>query len=255
MWNIIMQRGPGMPGKRTVTLLGFWLILILFVVPVMAQTGGGYDLSWNTVDGGGGMFSTGGDYSVGGTIGQVDAGAQSGGAYGLQGGFWVAAVGPNQLVGHVTWQGRPAQPHNFQELPITLTLKLGANEINYPVQSTDASGYFTVSVTGLNGVFDWRVKGPKYLANSGSVALTGTSITQANLGLMRAGDANNDNLVNVLDFNILKATFGKSSTDAGYDDRADFTGERVINIQDYNLIKLNFGTGGAPPVNFGGGGK
>lgn len=53
-----------------------------------AQSGGGYDLTWSTVDGGGYMFSTGGGYSLGGTIGQPDAGAMSGGNYALVGGFW-----------------------------------------------------------------------------------------------------------------------------------------------------------------------
>jgi len=53
-----------------------------------AQTGGGYDLAWNSIDGGGATFSTGGGYSLGGTIGQADAGTSSGGAYALSGGFW-----------------------------------------------------------------------------------------------------------------------------------------------------------------------
>jgi hypothetical protein len=59
-----------------------------------AQTGGPYDLSWNTVDGGGGTFSTGGTFSVGGTIGQPDAGVMSGGSFTLTGGFWPAASVP-----------------------------------------------------------------------------------------------------------------------------------------------------------------
>jgi hypothetical protein len=52
-----------------------------------------YSIDWSTIDGGGGT-STGGVYSVGGTIGQPDAGAMSGGNYTLQGGFWgvIAAV-------------------------------------------------------------------------------------------------------------------------------------------------------------------
>ncbi len=54
-----------------------------------AQSGGGYDLTWNSIDGGGAMFSTGGTYSLGGTIGQPDAGMMSGGSYSLIGGFWV----------------------------------------------------------------------------------------------------------------------------------------------------------------------
>src|SRR5207253_7460013 len=48
------------------------------------------------------------------------------------------------LVGHVTWQGRPAQPDPLQQLPITLTLKSGAMEVNYSSRNTDANGFFTV---------------------------------------------------------------------------------------------------------------
>ena len=55
---------------------------------ILAQSGGGYDLSWNTADGGGATFSTGGGYSLGGTAGQPDAGLLSGGGYTLGGGFW-----------------------------------------------------------------------------------------------------------------------------------------------------------------------
>ena len=40
-----------------------------------------------TVDGGGGQ-STGGGYTLNGTLGQPDAGTLSGNAYTLQGGFW-----------------------------------------------------------------------------------------------------------------------------------------------------------------------
>jgi hypothetical protein len=47
---------------------------------VWAQTGGGFDLTWSTVDGGGFTFSSGSGYELGGTIGQPDAGEASGGA-------------------------------------------------------------------------------------------------------------------------------------------------------------------------------
>ncbi len=66
------------------------------IAPASAQIGGGYDLTWNTIDSGGYMFSMGGAYSLGGTIGQPDAGTVSGGAYTLTGGFWVD-VGGNRL--------------------------------------------------------------------------------------------------------------------------------------------------------------
>lgn len=62
------------------------------IAPASAQSGGGYDLTWNTFDGGGGT-STGSGYSLSGTIGQADAGTMSGGGYTLNGGFWVDFLG------------------------------------------------------------------------------------------------------------------------------------------------------------------
>jgi len=59
--------------------------------PAVAQSGGGYDLTWSTIDGGGITFATGGTYSLGGTSGQPDAGVLSRGSYTLRGGFWGAA--------------------------------------------------------------------------------------------------------------------------------------------------------------------
>jgi hypothetical protein len=54
-----------------------------------AQSGGGYDLTWNVIAGGGDTNSAGGPYSLSGTIGQAEAGTLSGGSYSLSGGFWV----------------------------------------------------------------------------------------------------------------------------------------------------------------------
>jgi hypothetical protein len=154
-----------------------------------------------------------------------------------------------RLVAHVTWQGRPAQPNALQQLPITLTLKLGTTEVNYPSQNTDASGFFTVSVGSMpNGTYNWRVKGPKYLANTGSINLTGGAQTNVEMGLMKVGDCNNDNVISVLDFNILKGTFGKASGDPGYDARGDLNGDNAVSVLDFNLQKGNFGQGGSPPL-------
>jgi hypothetical protein len=47
-----------------------------------------YSSDWSTLDGGGGT-STGGGYTLNGTIGQPDAGASSGGLFTLHSGFWV----------------------------------------------------------------------------------------------------------------------------------------------------------------------
>ena len=170
--------------------------------------------------------------------------------------FTSTPLPPAMLVGHVTWQGRPAQPNALQQIPITLTLKSGTTEVDYPEQATDANGYFTVGVGSLpTGIYTWRVKDIKYLANSGTITLTGSQNTNAEMGLMRAGDANNDNVIGITDFNILKQTFGMAVGDAGYDDRADFTGDHAVSITDFSLLKQNFGLPGAPPAGSGGLGR
>ena len=62
---------------------------VLAVVPMgQAQTGGGYDLTWNTIAGGGSTFSAGGGDRLGGTAGQPGASTLTGDGYTLNGGFW-----------------------------------------------------------------------------------------------------------------------------------------------------------------------
>ena len=51
-----------------------------------------YDLSWYTIDSGGATESTGGSFSLSGSVAQPDAGALSGGTYTLNGGFWGGAA-------------------------------------------------------------------------------------------------------------------------------------------------------------------
>ena len=66
-------------------------LCVLFAFTSLA-TAQQYAIDWFTIDGGGGT-STGGVYSVSGTIGQPDAGAaMSGGNFSLTGGFWALFV-------------------------------------------------------------------------------------------------------------------------------------------------------------------
>jgi hypothetical protein len=151
-------------------------------------------------------------------------------------------------VAHVNWQGAGTQPNARQQQPITLTLKLGTTEVNFPVQNTDASGFFTVPVNTLpNGTYDWRVKGARHLATTGTVLLAGANQTNIEMGLQLAGDANNSNNVSTVDFNILRTTFN-SITDL----RADFNNDGVVSTSDFSLLRGNFNLAGAPPLRPGG---
>jgi hypothetical protein len=70
--------------KKTVILFMTFLIILTLVATAQAQS---YGITWWTIDGGGGT-STGGGYTLSGTIGQPDAGTMTGGSYTLVGGFW-----------------------------------------------------------------------------------------------------------------------------------------------------------------------
>jgi hypothetical protein len=50
-------------------------------------------LSWYTIDGGGRTYTTGGDFELGSTLGQPDAGRMEGDCIVLTGGFWPGVLG------------------------------------------------------------------------------------------------------------------------------------------------------------------
>src|SRR2546421_1212328 len=73
------------------------LLLLLGSLGVSALQAQNYSIDWFTIDGGGGT-STGGVFSVTGTIGQPDAGHLSGGNYTVDGGIW-GLIGAVQIPG------------------------------------------------------------------------------------------------------------------------------------------------------------
>lgn len=64
-------------------------LLALILASGTASLCAQYAIDWLTIDGGGG-FSSGGAYTLAGTLGQPDAAASSRGDYDLLGGFWSA---------------------------------------------------------------------------------------------------------------------------------------------------------------------
>ncbi len=65
--------------------LGTVILTLAFAPAALAQD---FEISWHTIDGGGEMFSNGGNFELSGTIGQPDAGVMTGGDFALTGGFW-----------------------------------------------------------------------------------------------------------------------------------------------------------------------
>jgi hypothetical protein len=96
------------------------LFSLLFLAVCLSAQSQSYSIDWYKIAGGGGT-STGGVYSVFGTIGQSDAsGALTGGNYSLTGGFW-------SLVSVVQTSGAPL---------LTITHSGNSVTVSWPSPST-----------------------------------------------------------------------------------------------------------------------
>ena len=133
--------------KTCLSLFCFILVLAAFSLRVSAQT---YSIDWYKIAGGGGT-STGGTYSLSGTIGQPDAsGAMTGGSYSLTGGFWsiiavVQSPGLPNLI--VTRSGNSV----IVSWPDTGSYTLQQNG-NLSGGSWTTSGYSVITANGTNSV-------------------------------------------------------------------------------------------------------
>ena len=85
-------------GRRTPSIVLALGAFVLLASAGLAQ--GSYDLSWWTVDAGGGTAS-GGSYTLTGTIGQPDTGTLTGGDHTLSSGFWGVGVAAAECKVHL----------------------------------------------------------------------------------------------------------------------------------------------------------
>ena len=79
---------------RRLSLLFIAVLVLATAVSLASAQSGEWDLSWSTIDGGGGTSLGGDRFALSGTIGQPEAGKMSGGVYALQGGFWLRTAAP-----------------------------------------------------------------------------------------------------------------------------------------------------------------
>jgi hypothetical protein len=127
--------------------------LLLIRLAASAQT---YSLDWSTEDGGAGT-STGGVYTVSGTIGQHDAGGpMTGGTYTLQGGFW-------SVIAAVQTPGPPL---------LTITHSGNSVIVSWPV----SPARFTLQQnSNLANAAGWSTYGGTVSTNNGANSITLTS--------------------------------------------------------------------------------
>ena len=101
------------------------VICSMFVLTANAQ----FSIDWFTIDGGGGT-STGGGYTVNGTIGQPDAGPIAGGGYTLVGGFWALPIA-------VQSPGSPTLSITPAVMPGMVSISWTPNTPGFVLQSAD----------------------------------------------------------------------------------------------------------------------
>src|ERR1700679_1161592 len=131
--------------KTCLSLFCFILVLAAFSLRTSAQN---YSIDWYKVAGGGGT-STGGVYSLSGTIGQPDAsGAMTGGGYSLTGGFWsiIAVVQSPGVPNLIVTRSRNSVIVSW---PDTGSYTLQQNG-NLSGGSWTTRGYSVITATGTN---------------------------------------------------------------------------------------------------------
>ena len=243
---------------------GFLLLEILAVLAVspqaFSQTGGVYDLTWHTNDGGGSTSAAGGAYSLGGTIGQPDAGNSSGGVYALTGGFWgianlpppMAPV-PSLVVSRKLHGGTPFDI----DLPLTGNVGIECRSAAYQIVLT-----FPAAVTFAGASITSGTGSVSSATGSGTptvtVSLTGVTnaqrITVTVAGLSNAsgtgdlavpmgvllGDTNGSGTVTSSDIGQVKAQSGQPITASNF--RTDVNANGSINSSDIGQVKAQSGT-------------
>lgn len=149
----------------------------------------------------------------------------------------------------VILQGRPLDNQTTKAFlgiaagtPTTRPTYLLSFMVNIP-----ASGAFDgISLTGLETgqTYTAYLKGDAQIATSSSFVVKATPTNLAALNLL-TGDVNEDNVIDNLDYNLVKAAVGTNPSSQKWNALYDFNMDNVINSWDLNIILSNLGKIGA----------
>ena len=153
-------------------------------------------------------------------------------------------TGGNTVSGTVAFEGIDsaalAQNVTFQFRPV------GGGVVITKTASVLPSGLFHFDGIPA-GAYNLRVKADKYLAVSVPVDASNGGVSGVTATLA-AGDANNDNHCDVVDFGILINAYGSgiNAPNSGYDFRADFNADGFVDALDFGLLVNSYGSVGTP---------
>jgi hypothetical protein len=110
-----------------------------------------------------------------------------------------------------------------------------------------ASGSFEgISLSGLDTgtTYTAYIKGEAQIATASAFVVKATPTNLSALTLL-TGDVNEDNVIDSLDYNLVKAAIGSSPSSPKWNELYDFNKDNVINSWDLNIITSNLGKAGA----------
>ena len=147
----------------------------------------------------------------------------------------LSATDPAAPLGNIAIQFR---------VPNTMTV-VNSGSVTLTTAAGSANGHFDIG--GLPaGTYDVWIKGGKNLAVlTPNVAVSGTTIALPD-SLLGAGDSDNNNTVDVLDFGNLVNAYGSKASDpnSGYDPNVDFDFNGAVDVLDFGDLVNNYGTVG-----------
>jgi len=152
------------------------------------------------------------------------------------------------LRGKVMLQGPPAPPSNALAVPLLVQFFQAPDStpvrVAFPI--LDNMGNFTVEGV-LPGTYTVRVKHAESLSVE-VLALDLSAPLTYDFGLLPMGDGDNNDQVDIIDFSVLRAAFGRTvSCGVGPSATvpcADFDGSGFVDIVDFSLLRANFGRAG-----------
>jgi hypothetical protein len=154
------------------------------------------------------------------------------------------------ISGSVQLGGRPAAPHVTWSGVYTLQIQpANGGAVTTVTVTTNNAGFFTHNLgTSLPpGQYELWLKSAKSLGQRLTIPLA-AGMNTPNFGILREGDANNDNRVTLTDFSILAASFNLAQGATGYDARADFNADNAVSLADFSMLASGFNLLGADPL-------
>ncbi|HFQ95330.1 MAG TPA: hypothetical protein ENK30_02035 [Anaerolineae bacterium] len=148
------------------------LALVVLGAAALAQSSMSFDLSWHSVDGGGGESSS-ASYQLSGAIGQADAGSHASASFKLTGGFLQGTF-------------PPGQPQTVADL--TIANNAGSAQLTWSAITQDTAGNALANVT----YNVYRAIGDPYFTPGAAYAsgLTTTSYTDPDTTVLTDADNN-----------------------------------------------------------------